>query len=60
MADHYQKLIWPHFVETLNVLRYVSDGSTAAVQLWTRFRARSAAETLFGPVAMANCSTTEV
>lgn len=50
MARHYTDLIWPNFVETLSVLRFVSDESTAAVQMWTRFAARRAATTLFGDV----------
>ena len=51
MRDHYESKIWPYFIEKLNVLRFVSDDDTAAVQLWTQFTARhDADETLFGPV----------
>ena len=51
MRDHYENKIWPHFIEKLNPLRFVSSEDTAAVQLWTRFTARrDADETLFGPV----------
>ena len=52
MRDHYENKIWPHFVEKLHVLRFVSSDDTAAVQLWTRFTARrDAPATLFGPVS---------
>lgn len=50
MRDHYENRIWPYFVETLNVLRYVSDETVLAVQMWTRFTAKTAATTLFGAV----------
>ncbi len=50
MRDHYENRIWPHFVETLNVLRYVSDETVLAVRMWTRFTAKRAATTLFGDV----------
>ena len=50
MRDHYQNRIWPFFRERLNVLRFVSDDTTLAVQMWTNFRARVAADTIFGPV----------
>jgi hypothetical protein len=50
MKHHYRGLVWPHFVERLTVLRYVSNTAHAAVEMWTRFSARHAAETLFGPV----------
>lgn len=50
MKDHYQKLIWPDFVEHLNVLHFVSDQNGLAVRMWTNFRARHASEQcLFGP-----------
>jgi hypothetical protein len=51
MREHYERKIWPHFIEKLNVLRFVGCDDTAAVQLWTRFTARhDADDTLFGPV----------
>jgi hypothetical protein len=50
MRDHYENKIWPFFNETLNVLRFVSNDETAAVQLWTQFVALDNAYTLFGPV----------
>lgn len=51
MRDHYENKIWPHFVEGLQVLRYVSDETTLAVQMWATFSAKAAAgDTLFGPV----------
>ena len=50
MKDHYQKLIWPDFVERLNVQTYVSDENAIAVRMWTNFRARHDADRcLFGP-----------
>lgn len=50
MRHHYEKLIWPYFVEKLNVQAFVSDDTSLAIKMWTRFTARDAAETLFGPV----------
>jgi len=50
MRNHYENRIWPHFTEELNVLRYVSDDESLAVQMWTTFVARHAADTLFGEV----------
>ena len=50
MRNHYETMIWPHLRETLTVLRFVSDAQGVAVQLWTNFTARRAADTLFGPV----------
>lgn len=50
MRDHYQNKMWPFFVETLNVLRFVSNDTTLAVQMWTNFRAKVAADTIFGKV----------
>ena len=51
MRDHYENKIWPHFVEKLNVLNFVSDETTLAVRLWTHFVAKADADdTLFGPV----------
>ena len=50
MRDHYENKIWPDFDETISVLRFVSDDDTLAVQLWTRFVARRAGQTLFGEV----------
>lgn len=50
MRDHYENRIWPHFVEKLNVIRYVSDDDALAVKMWTRFTARHDADTLFGAV----------
>jgi hypothetical protein len=52
MKDHYQKLIWPHFVEKLNLIRFIGNGQHVAIELRTDFTARGdRAETLFGPVA---------
>lgn len=50
MRHHYEKLIWPHFSERLNVQGFVSDERSLAVKMWTRFTARTDADTLFGPV----------
>mgnify|MGYP000344267009 CR=1 FL=1 len=50
MRDHYENKIWPHFVEKLNVLRFISNDDIIAVEMWTRFVARHKADTLFGPV----------
>lgn len=50
MRDHYQNKIWPFFVERLNVLRFVGSDDIVAVEMWTHFRARAAAETIFGTV----------
>ncbi len=50
MKHHYQALIWPHFVERLTVQRFIGNDLHVAVELWTRFTARRAADTLFGPV----------
>jgi len=50
MRDHYEHKIWPYFRETLHLLNFVSDDRLVAVQLWTNFRARTDAVTLFGPV----------
>ncbi|MDK2770019.1 MAG: nuclear transport factor 2 family protein [Sphingomonas sp.] len=50
MRHHYEDLVWPHFVETLKVLRFVSNDDTVAVQMHTNFVARHDADTLFGPV----------
>jgi hypothetical protein len=50
MRDHYENKIWPFFEERLNVLRFVSDETVLAVQLWTEFIAHDKADTLFGPV----------
>lgn len=50
MRHHYEKLIWPYFVEQLNVLNFVSSDDALSVKLWTRFIARDDADTLFGPV----------
>jgi hypothetical protein len=50
MRDHYENKIWPYFVETLNVLGYISNDKNAAVRLLTNFVAKKDADTLFGPV----------
>ena len=50
MREHYQNRIWPFFREQLNVLRYISDETTLAVQMWTHFIAKRKAATLFGAV----------
>jgi hypothetical protein len=51
MRDHYERRIWPFFREELNVLRFVSDDASLAVQMWAGFiPKRDAADTLFGPV----------
>lgn len=50
MKDHYAK-IWPDFVETLDVVDFVSDDTRLAIEMKTNFRARhDASEALFGPV----------
>jgi len=51
MRDHYENKMWPYFVERLNVLRFVSSDTVLAVQMWTNFTAKRAAETIFGKVA---------
>jgi len=50
MRHHYQHLIWPNFVERLTVQGFVSDETSLAVRMWTRFTARADADTLFGSV----------
>ena len=50
IQDHYVARIWPYFEETVNVERFVLDGSTLAARLWTHFVARNDAETVFGSV----------
>lgn len=50
MRHHYEALVWPHFVETLTVLRFIGNDDTLAVQMRTNFTARHDADTLFGPV----------
>ncbi|PRE05025.1 nuclear transport factor 2 family protein [Burkholderia multivorans] len=50
MKAHYAK-IWRSFVETLHVERYVGDGDSAAVDMWTHFVAeRDDDDTPFGAV----------
>lgn len=50
MKDHYAK-IWPDFIETVNVLRYVSDADSIGVQMWTHFEAiGDRPDSLFGAV----------
>lgn len=50
MRAHYAARIWPFFHERLNILRYVSDETQLAVQMWTNFEAKCAGDTLFGLV----------
>lgn len=50
MRDHYENKIWPYFVERLHVLQFVSSETVLAVRIWTNFRARKEADTLFGHV----------
>jgi hypothetical protein len=51
MRDHYERRIWPFFREELNVLRFVGDDDSLAVQMWAGFIPKQdAADTLFGPV----------
>ena len=53
MKDHYTTKIWPHFVEDLNVLRFVSDDSQLAVEMRAEFTAQDDfGDTLFGPVVL--------
>jgi hypothetical protein len=55
MKDHYAK-IWGTLRETLNVLRFVSDAGTLAVQMWTHFEALTDADqTIFGPLRAGEC-----
>ena len=50
MKDHYAR-IWQTFTEELHIERFVSDGETLAVQMWTHFTAlRDDRESPFGPV----------
>jgi SnoaL-like polyketide cyclase. len=51
MKAHYAGHIWPDFDERLDLLRFVGNEETAAVQLWTRFEARhDSPHSLFGAV----------
>lgn len=50
MRDHYQNKMWPYFVERLTVERFVSSDTVLAVKMWTNFRARREADTVFGHV----------
>ncbi|MCB1387875.1 MAG: nuclear transport factor 2 family protein [Rhodobacteraceae bacterium] len=51
MKNHYEGLIWPHFEERLNLIRFIGDDRHVAVELRTDFTALGdRAETLFGPV----------
>lgn len=50
MKHHYVDLIWPHFDEKLNLIRFVGDDQHVAVELRTEFTALHDAETIFGPV----------
>jgi hypothetical protein len=50
MRDHYENKMWPFFHERLHILRFVSDETCLAVQMWTNFTAKRDAETIFGPV----------
>lgn len=50
MKAHYVDHIWPHFIEKLNVQRFVCDGQTLAVRMWTNFNACHATDSIFGPV----------
>ena len=51
VREHYTRHIWPFFEETVHVERFVTDESTLAVRLRTRFVARADADTVFGRVA---------
>lgn len=50
MRDHYENKIWPYFVESLQVLQFVSSDTVLAIQMWANFRAKKEADTLFGHV----------
>ncbi|MGD8833560.1 MAG: nuclear transport factor 2 family protein [Desulfobacteraceae bacterium] len=50
MRDHYENKIWPYFVESLEVLQFVSSETVLAIQMWANFRAKKEADTLFGHV----------
>lgn len=50
MKAHYQDHIWPYFQETLHPIRYIGNDHNVVVEMWTNFRAKVMAETLFGPV----------
>jgi len=51
MKDHYEGAIWPFFDETIRINRFVSDGQTLAVSMWTHFVATRRGESLFGPLS---------
>ena len=50
MKHHYVDLIWPHFNEKLNLIRFVGDDHHVAVELRTEFTALHDADTMFGSV----------
>lgn len=51
MKNHYQGNIWGNFRELLAVPRFVSDDTTAAIQMNTLFTAlKDNPDTIFGPV----------
>jgi hypothetical protein len=51
MKHHYRDLIWPHFTEALEVLRFVGGQEQVAIQMRATFTALADAEqTLFGAV----------
>lgn len=50
MKAHYVDNIWPHFIEKLNVQRFVCDDQTLAVRMWTNFTACHATDSIFGAV----------
>jgi SnoaL-like domain len=55
MKAHYAK-IWGTLRETLNVLRFVSDADTLAVQMWTHFEALvDVDDSIFGPLRRGEC-----
>ncbi len=50
MRDHYEQSIWRFFEETIHINRFVSDGRTLAVSMWTHFVATKSGTSIFGPV----------
>lgn len=51
MKHHYVDVIWPHFAEKLNLIRFIGNMAHVAVELRTDFTALTdASDTLFGPV----------
>lgn len=51
MKNHYVTKIWPHFIEKLNLIRFIGNDQHVAVELRTEFTATDDCDdTLFGPV----------